>query len=303
MRTRSDYRVAGFSLVELLVVIAILAVLIGLILPATQAAREWSNLAACQNNLRQIGVALVLHHDSHRVLPHNGGWDGKQEINATDGSLFTPSTLDKSINTTFRWGVGQPGLSPTAQTGPWCFSILPFLDQQEIHQKMDWTKPVASYICLSRRTVQAYEVIEDDKWGSYQAGGWKWGKTDYGANEYLIGPRPKCLRFLQITDGVSNTLMVGEKAFDPSVQMPSSWYYDEGFFIGGSAGTARHGLEILRDGNRIRHEQNWGAAHKHGANFLFADGSVRVFAFDTPWSVMAPQLVPNDGDVLPHVGN
>jgi prepilin-type N-terminal cleavage/methylation domain-containing protein/prepilin-type processing-associated H-X9-DG protein len=289
----------AFTIIELLVAIAILGVLIGLLLPVIQTVRESANRAHCQNNLNQMGLALVQHHDTHRVLPHNGGWDGNQQIPATDGSLFTPSTFDKSLSTTFKWGVGQPGLSPAEQTGSWCFAILPFLEQQNTYQRKLWTEPVATFVCPSRRTVVAYGVVEEDTYGIYEGGGWKWGKTDYSANAYLIGSRPICYRFTQITDGRSNTLMLGERAFDPTVHMPNSWYYDRPWFLGGGASTARNGLEILQDGVGIAYKQNWGSAHIGVANFLFADGSVRTFAFGTPWSIMAPQLVPNDGDILP----
>jgi prepilin-type N-terminal cleavage/methylation domain-containing protein/prepilin-type processing-associated H-X9-DG protein len=303
MRSKSNGSRQAFSLIELIAVLGILAILVGMLLPAIQLVRESANRAQCQNNLHQIGLALVQHHDIYGMLPHNGGWDGKQQIKAKDGSLFTPSTFDKSLYQKFWWGVGQPGLSPPEQTGPWCYAILPYLDQGNIYKEMAWTEPVAVYICPSRRNVTAYEVVPEDDYGVYDGGGWKWGKIDYSANGYLIGQRPTCFRFMQITDGPSNTLMVGEKAFDPSVMMPNSWYYDRAFFLGGGATTARRGLEIWHDGPGIPYKQNWGSAHSGIANFLFADCSVRTMAFGTPWSVMAPQLIPNDGDVLPQGGS
>jgi prepilin-type N-terminal cleavage/methylation domain-containing protein len=300
MLNASFPRSRGFTLIELVVVCAILLVLMGLLLPAIHKIRSAAARTLCANNLKQMGLALVQHHDLYRTLPSNGGWDSKQQVASfNSGKPFTPSTYDKFFKKTFQWGVGVPNLSPQRQTGSWCYAILPFLEQQNIFAQRTWTEPVALFCCPSRRFPVAYQVAHEDSYGIYDGGGWNWGKTDYAANGFVMPNRPIVYRFSQFTDGTAYTILVGERAFDPSVQTAASWYYDEPFFLGGSQGTARTGLEVLADGPGIKYKANWGSAHVSVALFLFGDAAVRGIAFGSPWTVMAPQLVPNDGDVLP----
>jgi prepilin-type N-terminal cleavage/methylation domain-containing protein/prepilin-type processing-associated H-X9-DG protein len=100
--TRTDRR--GFTLVELLVVIAIIGVLVALLLPAVQAAREAARRTQCSNQLRQLGLAGLLHLDTHRHFP-TGGWNYEWTADPDRG-----------------FGKSQPG--------SWIFCILPFLEEQ-----------------------------------------------------------------------------------------------------------------------------------------------------------------------------
>lgn len=293
--------VCGFTLLELLVTIGIVGVIVALLLPAVQTARESGRRISCLNDLREIGLALHEHHESYRSLSSNGGWDGVQTIPSVSGSPFTPSTTVFATGVTHRWGVGDPARSPKQQTGSWLFSILPFVEQSAVHTQRDWSVPMGIYICPSRRRPEALEVVPMDAYGSYQGGGWHWAKTDYAANGYIItgltqSNVEQLYRFADITDGTSYTLLAGEKAFNRQVQTAVNWYYDEPYFLGGSGGTARRGIVVERDGPTSAFKGDWGSSHAGGANFLFADGSTRLIPFTVPWQVFSPLLTPNGGE-------
>jgi prepilin-type N-terminal cleavage/methylation domain-containing protein len=97
----------GFTLVELLVVIAIIGILVALLLPAVQSAREAARRAQCQNHLKQIGMAFLLHENTHKILPCAG---------------ISP------------WHVGDAMRGRAKkQTGGWMYNILPYIEEQSLY--------------------------------------------------------------------------------------------------------------------------------------------------------------------------
>ncbi len=132
----------GFTLVELLVVIAIIGILVALLLPAIQAAREAARRTECKNQLKQIGLALHNHVDSHRVFP-------------TGGAEFNPTIVNYSAN-------GKP-FGPKKQGLSWAYQILPYLEEGAIQglttniQLQAAVLPI--YVCPSRRTASMAQAV------------------------------------------------------------------------------------------------------------------------------------------------
>lgn len=296
----------GFSVLELLVVIGIMGVLFSLVLPAVQSAREAAARATCMNHLRQMGLAMTMHHDTNHVFPSNGGWDVDAKIKATDGSSIYVYTKDAS-GPTFKWGVGKPGQTPQQQPGSWAYAILPYIEQDNVFVQRTWGTPLALYVCPSRRSAEA-TVPVNDQFGEYEGGGWAWGHIDYASNGRVVPNRPRCLRVGEITDGTSNTILIGEKAMSTVSYMTGTWYWDEPYFLGGSGGTQRGIGFSPVDGNLIIQDSaitgmtfryNWGAAHHAGAHFLFCDGSVRIIQFGLTSDLVLSLLTPAGGERIP----
>jgi len=90
-----------------------------------------------------------------------------------------------------------------------------------------------------------------------------------------------------------------KKGLDPLVQTPTSWYWDEPFFLGGSSGTVRDGLGLTSDSPGTDFKNNWGSPHRGGVVFAFCDGSVHAIAFPTDWNVLLSLLTPSGGESPP----
>lgn len=299
MRSRILRRSTAFTLIELLVVLAIIAILVGLLLSAVQKARSAADRIRCANNLKQIGLAMTMHHDTYHVFPSNGGWDGREQIPSTSGQPFVPESIEFNNPVRHLWGVGQPNLSPFQQTGSWAYAILPFVEQQNAYQQRAWMNPIALYICPARRLTASQTPPAYDRYGSYISGGWTWAKTDYAANALACPNRPLCLSLAQFVDGTSQTILIGEKAMDPRNYQTGTWFWDEPFYLGGAGGTERSQPLILHDRAGIAFSHNWGSAHDGGAQFLFADGSVHLIPYATPSPTVLALLTPSGGDLAP----
>ena len=239
----------AFTLIELLVVIAIIAVLIALLLPAVQAAREAARRTQCVNNLKQVGLAMHNYHDSNQTFP-SGGW-----------------------------------LTPRMNTG-WSSAILPGLEQRALYDALNvsfsYNAPVNStavytvlnvYLCPSepRKTLWNRNQYSGDLFLSADADyGGMYGPHGFdGYITPLVQNNPPrgamvfnmCLGLVDITDGTSQTILIGE---DPEA-VNALWASGHNLFDQSAPINARPPVEL---------GEELSSYHPGGANVLFADGSV-----------------------------
>jgi prepilin-type N-terminal cleavage/methylation domain-containing protein/prepilin-type processing-associated H-X9-DG protein len=260
----------GFTLIELLVVIAIIAVLIGLLVPAVQKVREAANRASCQNNLKQIGLAFHNHHDPLRYFP-TGGWDWN-----------TPPTY---VN-------GQP-LSGARQQAGWGFQILPYVEGDNVWKGGQGTNdlgralvaigtPNPVFFCPSRREPQTVTFSEQAYLGSLSV---THALCDYAASNLEgtgVVRQYTPVRIADITDGLSNTLMVSEKRLNwrfLGQPQPNDYI---GYTGGWDNDTVRSTDEPPRpdfNGDDDGYEDLFGSSHPGRFNAVFADGSVRSISY------------------------
>jgi prepilin-type N-terminal cleavage/methylation domain-containing protein len=288
---------SGFTLIELLVVIAIIAVLLGLLLPAVQKVREASNLVICKNNLKQIGLAMHSYHDSYNMLPV---------------------------------GYYDPTPWPELDNGPgwgWGAFLLPFLEQDNLYRQINFKLDVGApanavvrkqylkiFVCPSDDSPTTFTVDDGgtNSWelayGSYVA-----CNGNDGVDDFTTPPHTgtflraiKGLRFGDITDGLSNTMFVGDRTSKLSY---STW-------IGGPSGALN---PFLQDPGNFGAEvtlllchagptgpntpgvfdaDSTASPHGIGVPFVFGDGSVHFLSNNIEIAVWMALATPKGGEVV-----
>ncbi|QDT65506.1 DUF1559 domain-containing protein [Calycomorphotria hydatis] len=308
----------GFTLVELLVVIAIISTLIALLLPAVQQAREAARRSQCKNNMKQLGLAMHNYHDSHGTFPPGGIWNYGSGAGAATGFQNDP---DQLCNLAGDWSRMQaacwmwhcmilPYIEQTAT-----YNKLPIGEsspngvvQNSAFDEIMQT-PIETFRCPSDpapiQNPENYVAVPSGQFHAWLATPALSPVTSYAAahnsNHYRgYLPRASCkvtdydgvfgtaskVRMRDITDGTSNTIMLGEKAYGREIN--STGKLSEGgtlffgsaifYYMNAAYVVARNGI----NGNSVDTLQSM---HVGGAQVLLCDGSVHFLSENIDYDI------------------
>jgi prepilin-type N-terminal cleavage/methylation domain-containing protein len=296
---------AGFTLIELLVVIAIIGVLIGLLLPAVQKVRESANRVNCKNNLKQIGLAFLNHVTERGHFPPGGGPLDK----------YLPPSFDAN-------GVPHVGSN---QRGGWGFAILPHLEAGDTHRGGSAQKnvdrilvvigtPHKVFFCPSRRLPMAFPYASPSP-SDYLTdiplpadAHPQVAQCDYAASNLdgtgivrsTLDKPENLVRASDISNGMSNTLMVGEKRLNLYKLGGNMKDDNQGYAVGYDRDTVRYtgptyppAPDFSRDGpydddGGLR----FGSSHSGSFHVVFADGAVHNISYG-----IVPKVFNQFGDI------
>lgn len=270
----------AFTLLELLVVLAIIGVLIALILPAVQRVRDTASRLACASQLRQMALATHHYHESRNTLPAGCAY---------------PSITDSEP-----WRL-HPGMS-------WQTSILPFVEQDALWRQA-WAanqppkKPPVVHATIMAQQVPLFLCPAESRRLGNNGYDLYWGLTSYagvaGTRDYWrdgVFHSVLPVRLVDITDGTSNTIMIGERVPGP-YGIYGGWYGNWGYSLcqfaqiipaGRNDWAPFEGVYCPVDAPALRPGRvdnacdvaHFWSLHSGGANFAFADGSVRFIRYD-----------------------
>jgi prepilin-type N-terminal cleavage/methylation domain-containing protein/prepilin-type processing-associated H-X9-DG protein len=297
----------AFTLIELLVVIAIIAILIGLLLPAVQKVRDAAARMQCQNNLKQFGLALHNYHDTNLKFPAAYSYPPTTQVPFVHG-----------------WGV----------------FILPYIEQDNIYRQYNqqahfFQAPNATVIQIPIKTFRCPSSPEPTGLNSTPGGlipgipSYQAAKNDYAPTsgilgslwDIIVGPPAEGnrhgiiranlnQRIADITDGTSNTVMLGEIAGRnllyrvgrqvTGLNVGGGWgdpYNGENWFGGSRADGTGQGSCIINCTNEFG--KGLYSFHTGGANVVMGDGSVRMLNQSINGRTFAFLITAAKGEVVP----
>lgn len=287
----------GFTLVELLVVIAIIGILVGLLLPAVQAAREAARRMQCQNNLKQLGLAMHMYNDTYKKFPYLRSGGGQNRHTWAMGLLpYMEQGALLNIYKTPLTGTSQTdGYNNHTSTDP----IMVAARQAQL----------SVFMCPSRRSPPSLSLIT---LGSTVLG----MPSDYVASAGDTATAPTngfftlvnanhmltSVKLAEVTDGTSNTVMLGEK----HIQLGKLNQYDQdGMIFSGSEALTYYRIagasQPYAINNTIAVTRQFGSWHTGVCQFVFGDGSVRTLSVSTPGTTAGLLAVRDDGQVVPNL--
>ena len=317
-------RRGGVTLIELLVVIAIIGILISLLLPAVQKVREAANRTKCSNALKQIGLALHNYHDVNGSLPPGLDHSPVPPFGTNVYSYWSwmarllrymeQDNMWRQADAFARYGSGQ--------YNPWAPGFDPTTGKRVLSNPALYT-PMPMYQCPSdERTLIAIYAAGD-------LGNVTVAFTEFlGVNGLAIRPTTPAdellyeglfypgshVRFAEITDGLSNTLAVGERP--PSKDLLYGWWFAGAGQAGGGSGSCDVVLGVQElnhegincapgpyhfgpgDVNNNCDQFHFWSLHPGGAHFLLADGSTQFFAYSVSPDILSAMATRAGGEAV-----
>jgi prepilin-type N-terminal cleavage/methylation domain-containing protein/prepilin-type processing-associated H-X9-DG protein len=290
----------AFTLIELLVVIAIIGILIGLLLPAVQKIRETAARMQCQNNLKQMALAVHMYENTNQMLPpthtyqpYNGGWLVQLLPYIEQEGLY--KLMQAKRGGAFTNPIGGAFTDPYAAT-----VIVLYVCPAEIRGRNIVYNGPDGY--GNNHTFACTDYVAVIGW-DYYSGSSLVGIPYAADKKGILSPwNPYGIRFTEIKDGSSNTLMIGERP--PGADLDWGWWVNGGNDV--MTGVANTHRNYSRDQNGkpcpappyyFKPPEPGGvynpcsnnhlySLHTGGANFAFGDGSVRFLSYSVDYGVM-----------------